>query len=209
MLLLREPTDDEVREFLAGQAGRDFSYPEVGRSRGLAGPRPTVPPGYWFDRRRTRLGRGAVVFAAACDALRRWAMFDIGWVAIRPAAPAGESWRPWSVVSPVVRLGPVRWANACRVVYAEESADHGGRTFAMAYGTLPAHAEIGEERFAVEWRFRDDAVSYEVSAFSRPGHPLARLGLPVVRLMQKRFGAGSCAAMRRAVAAASPTCGGR
>jgi uncharacterized protein (UPF0548 family) len=88
--------------------------------------------------------------------------------------------------------------NACRVVYV---VDEGGpvQRFGFAYGTLPDHAESGEERFTVEWHEADDAVWYDILAFSRPQQLLARLGYPFARRLQKRFARGSAAAMRRAV----------
>lgn len=47
--------------------------------------------------------------------------------------------------------------------------------FGFAYGTLPGHVESGEERFQIEWHRSDDSVWYDILAFSRPNHPLARL----------------------------------
>ena len=68
-----------------------------------------------------------------------------------------------------------------------------------AYRTLPGHVESGEERFLAEWDRGDDGVWYDILAFSRPNHVLTRLGYPVVRRLQKRFGRDSAAAMLRAV----------
>lgn len=62
------------------------------------------------------------------------------------------------------------------------------------------HAERGEERFTVEWRMKDDVVSYELFSFSRPAAPLAVLGFPFSRALQKRFARESLRAMRAAVA---------
>ena len=60
-------------------------------------------------------------------------------------------------------------------------------------------AESGEERFTVEWHEADDAVLYDIVAFSRPQQFLTRLGYPFARRMQKRFARDSAAAVRRAV----------
>ena len=49
-----------------------------------------------------------------------------------------------------------------------------------------------------------NSVCYEILAFSRANHFLTRLGYPLVRHMQKRFGRDSAAAMFRAVNSASP-----
>ena len=87
--------------------------------------------------------------------------------------------------------------NACRIVYTFESADE-VRRFGFAYGTLADHMESGEERFSVEWRRDDDSVWYDLLAYSRPRHPLARIALPLSRALQRRFARDSLQAMRRA-----------
>ena len=71
--------------------------------------------------------------------------------------------------------------------------------FGFAYGTLDDHMETGEERFSVEFRREDDSVWYDLFAFSRPRHPLARVGRPISRMLQRRFARDSLAAMTRAV----------
>ena len=55
------------------------------------------------------------------------------------------------------------------------------------------------ERFTVEWQGEDDTVWFEVFAFARPAHPLARAGRPFVRLVQRRFAADSFRAVAAAV----------
>jgi hypothetical protein len=52
---------------------------------------------------------------------------------------------------------------------------------------LTDHAECGEERFLVEWHRGDDSVWYDLLAFSRPRHLLARCIYPYVRWLQRRF----------------------
>lgn len=59
--------------------------------------------------------------------------------------------------------------------------------------------ECGEERFLVEWNHDDDSVFYDLFAFSKPQHPLAKLGFPFTRLGQKQFIKDSKAAMQAAV----------
>lgn len=68
---------------------------------------------------------------------------------------------------------------ACRIVYV---IDEPG-TFGFGYGTLPAHPEQGEEAFTVH-RDQHGDVSFVITAFSRPRHPLARLGGPLTRRIQ-------------------------
>jgi uncharacterized protein (UPF0548 family) len=87
--------------------------------------------------------------------------------------------------------------NACRIVYVLE--EHGAvEKYGFAYGTLPDHAAIGEERFTVEFDVKAGAVWYDLFAFSRP-RALARLAYPVARTLQKRFARDSKDAMRKAV----------
>ncbi|MGB3683852.1 MAG: DUF1990 domain-containing protein [Rubrobacteraceae bacterium] len=189
MFLLGEPSGEYVKEFLRGQEDQPFSYAEVGKSRTGA------PSGYTVDHNRVRLGEGEEVFVRAAEALRRWKMFDLGWVRILPpdarievgttVAVVGRHYGFWSL-------------NACRIVYLIEEEGE-VRRYGFAYGTLPEHAESGEERFTVEWNRADDSVWYDVYAFSRPKHPLARLGYPVGRMLQKRFARDSKQAMKRSV----------
>ena len=94
-----------------------------------------------------------------------------------------------------VGWGPLQLTAPCRVVYTVDTPDRQG----FAYGTLPGHAETGEARFLIEWDRKEGGVWYDILAFSRPRHFLARLGYPLVRKAQKQFGRDSAAAMRRAV----------
>ena len=55
----------------------------------------------------------------------------------------------------------------------------------FAYGTLPGHAETGEELFAVRYDPTDGAVYAEVIAFSRHGTWWSRLGSPVTAFVQR------------------------
>ena len=123
-------------------------------------------------------------------------MSSLGWTSIQPAnAPV----TPGETVAAVIRHYGFWSLNACRVVYLLDEEEEGVRRTGFAYGTLPAHAEIGEERFAVEWRLADDSVWYDLYAFSRPGHLLARLGYPLARRLQRRFASASKQAMLDAV----------
>ena len=188
MLALRKPSAQQLRDFLAAQPKLDLTYSAVGATA-------AVPPaGYVVDRTRIQLGEGAGTFAAAQAALARWEHFRLGWVKTWPLeAPiqAGQ------VVAVMARLFGLGLLNVCRIVYVVN--DEGPvQRYGFAYGTLPAHAESGEERFTVEWHEADDAVWYDILAFSRPQQLLARLGYPLARRLQKRFARDSAAAMKRA-----------
>jgi uncharacterized protein (UPF0548 family) len=189
MFLLAKPSDDSVRRFLAAQHEQTFSYAEVGMTQDAR------TSTYNRDHHRTRLGNGAEVFAKACDALRQWTMFDLGWVKLFNANT------PLATGATVcVRIHHFGfWSlNACRIVYL---VDEGGpvKRYGFAYGTLTGHGERGEERFTVEWHRADDSVWYDILAYSRPNHLLAKLGYPLTRALQKRFARDSQQAMWRAV----------
>lgn len=194
MLSLRKPSPDSIRRILAAQAKLPFSYAAVGATA-------TSPPaGYVVDRTRIRQGEGEAVFRSAIAALRRWEQFRLGWV---------EAWSPETpiqtgeVVAVMGHAIGLWWLNSCRIVYVVDESGPISR-FGFAYGTLPGHVESGEERFLIEWDRADDSVWYDILAFSRPNHFLTRLGYPVVRRTQKRFGRDSAVAMFRAVNSASP-----
>ena len=70
-----------------------------------------------------------------------------------------------------MHLGPVR--APCRVVYVVDEPDRRG----FAYGTLPGHAESGEELFLVRYDPATDEVYAEVTAFSRHGDVVEPAGL--------------------------------
>jgi uncharacterized protein (UPF0548 family) len=189
MFSIRKPSVETVRRFFDRQKTLDFSYAEVGASR------ETPPVGYDFDHHRVRLGEGQAVFRAAYAALWRWEMFNFPWVELyKPQTPIAQG----EVVA-FLASGLGLWSlNACRIVYVLEQIGE-VETRGFAYGTLPGHVETGEERFSVQWHHADDSVWYDLRAFSRPNHILARIGYRFVRRLQKRFAADSMAAMARAV----------
>jgi uncharacterized protein (UPF0548 family) len=97
----------------------------------------------------------------------------------------------------VARCVGLWWVNACRIVAVVDEADR----FGYACGTLPGHAGTGEERFVVEWDRTDGGVWYDLASFSRPRHALVRLGAAYLRVVQRRFGRESAAALSRAIKA--------
>jgi uncharacterized protein (UPF0548 family) len=190
VILLRKPYEAQIRRFLEGQRSLPFSYPEVGASRDGA------PPGYPVNHHYGRLGTGQETFAHAVEAIQGWKMYETGWTQLYwPEAPIAEG----TVVGILGRHFGLWSLNACRIAYTiEEEVPHLMR-YGFAFGTLPGHVEQGEERFTVEWRRVDDSVSYEVFAFARPAHPLAKAGPPFVRMVQRRFAADSLRSMAAAV----------
>ena len=151
------------------------------------------PAGYVLDHTREALGTGEQVFAAAKQALCAWRQFQLPWL-----ESTGGALQIGTVVGILAHTAGWWWSNACRIVYVIDEQDSITR-FGFAYGTLPDHVGSGEERFLIEWDHHDDRVWYDVLAFSRPQHLLARAGYPLVRRIQKRFGREYSAAMRIAV----------
>ncbi|MBA4016507.1 MAG: DUF1990 domain-containing protein [Pirellula sp.] len=184
MFLLRQPTAPVINRFLQSQARLDFTYLEVGATA------TNSPEKFVVDHTRIRLGSGEELFRSAKRAVEGWRQFDLGWL---HAYPADTPIRAGEVVAVVARTGGVWSVNAARIVYVLDEP----RRFGFAYGTLPGHVERGEERFLVE-RLEDDSVWYDIKAFSQPMHILTKLGYPLVRRLQKRFGRESAAAMQRA-----------
>jgi uncharacterized protein (UPF0548 family) len=180
--LVRPPAgvlDALVRE----QAGCDLSYREAGATAG------TMPPGYRHDRWEIDLGAfDGGTFPRLAAALRHW----------QPQRGAGFTVFPGEPVTPgltfalVVPLPAGYVTGAGRVIYVTDQPEDYG----FAYGTLPAHPEQGEEAFRVA---RDGGrLVFTVTAFSRPRHPVARLGGPVTRALQLRANRSYLRAMRRA-----------
>ncbi len=156
------------------------------------------PPGYNVDHNQIQVGRGELAFKRAKMALVRWRMFELPWVLLCwPNTPV----EPGNVVGVLAHVTGGWWLNACRIVYLVDESGEVER-FGFAYGTLPDHAERGEELFTVEWRHTDDSVWYDLLSYSQPNHQLARLAGPIARQTQKRFAADSKLAMKRAVGGA-------
>lgn len=187
------PDREAIRRFVARQSREPFSYADVGATAD-AGRLAALPAGCVLDRDRVALGTGRAVYERAVAAVRRWEMFRLGWVELCwPDAPIAEG----AGVAVLVRVLGLWSLHACRVVYVVDEAGPPAR-FGFAYGTLPAHALRGEERFCVEWRAEDDRVGYELLRFSQPGGAAGRLARPWARRIQRRFARDSLRAMRAA-----------
>jgi uncharacterized protein (UPF0548 family) len=136
-----------------------------------AGP---LPEGYHHLRKSAVIGRGRRRFDEAAAGVMRWGMLRGAGVRVEATSELAQ------VGSEViVHLGPVR--APCRVVYVIDEPDRRG----FAYGTLPGHAESGEELFAVRYDTATENVYAEVTAFSRHGTWWSRLGAPVTSLIQR------------------------
>ncbi len=177
MFLPTEPSADVISKFITSQRDLPFSYEAVGSTNGIP------PRVYTIDHNRIQIGSGQRVYQRAVEALRHWRHFDLGWARIAPPNVVIEV---GATVAVKTRAYGFWSLNACRVVYLINE-DSQNKRFGFAYGTLPDHAEEGEERFTVEWHGDDDSIWYDILAFSRPHHPLVRLTFPLARRLQKRF----------------------
>lgn len=192
MFRFTPPQDQDVRRLIADLEDGELSYSEVGATAH------TVPAGYNIDHNRIELGSGERVWARAVAGVRAWQMFNIPWLRLYwPDTPL----RVGAVVVIAMHHFGFFSLNACRIVYVvdEDKPSDASARFGFAYGTLTTHAESGEERFLIEWDRASDKVFYDILAFSRPRHTLAKVAYPLGRSLQKAFAECSKKAMLAAV----------
>ena len=153
---------------LTDLAGKPLTYTEIGATAGV------MPAGYRHLQKSAVIGRGRQRFEEAAAEGMRWGM-------LRGAGLQVEATAPTAAVGAevLVHLGPV--TAPCRVVYVVDEPDRRG----FAYGTLPGHAECGEELFLVRYDPATEDVYAEVAAFSRHATWWSRLGSPVTSLIQR------------------------
>jgi uncharacterized protein (UPF0548 family) len=164
MFRLRKPDELDLARLRERCRDLPLSYREVGCSRAL--------------------GSGAAAFERARTEVRAWRMLRLGWV--EPCWPDTEV-KHGMLVGTLARVFGLWAVNVCRIVLVIEEEGPVMR-YGLAYGTLPGHAEIGEERFLVEWHRDDDSVWYDIRAVSKAGGLLTRLAYPLTRRLQRRFG---------------------
>ena len=183
MFLVRKPSAETMARLVRDQAGRELTYPQHGATRGA------MPPGYRHDEWEAELGSlPADDFDRLADGLTHWLVQRQSGITIFPDEPASEglTFALWFGL-------PAGYVTAVgRVVYVTNEPDRRG----FAYGTLPEHPECGEEAFHL--LRRGSQVAFNVRAFSRPAQPLARLGAPVTRALQRRMNQAYLSAMRAA-----------
>jgi uncharacterized protein (UPF0548 family) len=147
-----------------------------------------------IDQAAVAIGHGEADFERARAALLAWKQFDIGWV---ETFPPQALLAVGTVVAVLIRHFGFWSLNGCRVVYCTGDDGDDSR-FGFAYGTLTNHAESGEELFEVFIDPRSEEVIYRIRASSWPQATLARLGHPIVRVLQERFRKQSAVALQRA-----------
>lgn len=194
LLRLQRPTNSEIAACLSS-ADQPFSYSEVGATKALSASLPGPSGGrYDFDHREFPIGTGRELFERARDSLMAWRHLEIPWLEFHGASTPA---RPGQVVATLVSVAGFWFFNPCRVVYIERPQSPAD-VVAFAYGTLPGHAECGEERFQVSFNATTGEVKYQIAAFSRPAIALSKLGYPIARRLQRRFAESSARALARA-----------
>jgi uncharacterized protein (UPF0548 family) len=148
-----------------------FTYSEVGSTRG-----DTMPSGYRSLRRGLRIGAGSERFEQAARVLLGWDMHRRAGLRVRTS---NEHVVQGAVAVLRLGVGGLGVSAPVRVVYLVDEPRRKG----FAYGTLPGHPESGEEAFVAELH-DDSAVTFTITAFSRPSTLLARVGGPVGSAIQ-------------------------
>lgn len=151
---------------------RALTYAEVGASLG------ELPPEYHHQDRSRLIGTGRSAFAAAAERILTWQMQLGAGLRVRAELARVEA---DTVVEIGLGLGRVRFWAPCRILQVVDEPRRRG----FSYGTLPGHAEVGEEAFLVTI---DDLerVRTQVRAFSRQGPIWARVLDPGIRLVQSQ-----------------------
>lgn len=167
MSSLRKPSLEELNGVLELWHDASLSYT------------PPLGAGFISDEHSVRLGSDEAAWRAACEALDAWRMFP-AWAEVVRCEAKGQE--PGQIVAMVTRIGGLWWVNPCRILRRCDSAD----THGFVYGTLPQHAECGEEQFVIEKR-ANGGVWYVIRAFSCPRHWMAWIGFPLARWWQCRF----------------------
>jgi uncharacterized protein (UPF0548 family) len=154
------------------QSSLDVTYHPVGIT--------DLPPpidGYHFVRGTTQLGEGRGTYERAVRSLQEWRVHERVGLSVTSNRPDVEQ---GSTAVCQMRIVGLNVTIVCRVVKIFDDENQWG----FAYGTLPHHVEQGEELFLVARR-SDGTVHFSVSAFSRPRHPLVKVGAPVARAVQR------------------------
>jgi uncharacterized protein (UPF0548 family) len=135
-----------------------FTYPEVGATR--TGRRPGGYRHLTVRRRLSRHAHPAEDLAWLGEQLLTWQVHAAARVRLEADAPVAA---PGVRVTTLLGVGPAVLREACEVVWVERTADR----VAFGYGTLPGHAFVGEEMFAVE-RDASGDLWWRIEVFSRP-----------------------------------------
>lgn len=184
MISLYIPSNDQIRDFLKKQEILPFTYHEIGKTSIQ-----TRIQSYDNDYLKVKIGTGEEDFQKAIAAIQDWRMFPRKWTRILlEEMPVLEG----ACVAMFAHFAGIWWRNACRIVYVINEP----KRYGFAYGTLPAHIESGEELFLVS-KDEKGIVWYEIRAFSRPKHWIAKVSYPIIRLLQAQFRRDSARQMEK------------
>lgn len=190
-LRFSKPDQSAIDALLLKQGDRDLSYAMAGCTQEITAHQ-NCHSGFTRDHNRIQLGQGQACFQRAKQAIQKWEMFNLGWVQITDTSTPIE---PGSLACVRVNLFGLWSLNVCRIVYLLNEPTPTGSRYGFGYGTLPHHAEQGEERFTIEWNSEDGSVWYDILAFSRPANWLTWTFNPAIRRFQKKFALDSKQAM--------------
>jgi uncharacterized protein (UPF0548 family) len=180
------PSQQKTTIFIAGQKKLDFTYEALEATLGE-----NKIEGFDNDFQKVVIGKGETAFRKAKLAIQKWQMFPSTWTKILPEdTPIQKS----EIVAMYAQFLGIWCGNACKIVYVIDEKNR----FGFAYGTLPGHIERGEELFLVELLDNGD-VEYTIKAFSRPRHILAKIGYPIIRVLQEKFRQDSAKQMENIV----------
>eukprot|EP00775_Hariotina_reticulata_P007142 gene7142-7357_t len=208
---LRRPTLEQEKEVCSNGMRSGSNFKCAGSSLN-APPLPVaaLEHGWWnIDHERIKVGYGKKTYEATKGLLSKWGQFQLPWAQVQPTTPI----LPGTPVCVAANVFGLWTAVPLQVVYQQEAKwqqrqqcnssvgrRRRGRQMSYAQACLHTHFLAGEERFKVEWDQSDDSVWYDIYTFSRPAHPLAWIGYPVVRHLQQRFRHDSLRAVARAAA---------
>lgn len=183
LLSLTPPSAERLERVVAAESTAALTYSAVGATG-----RGERPAGYRHDSWNVDVGADdGSRFDRCARAVLAWEAQRGAGITVFPDRPVAPD-LTFALVLPL----PIGYAIAtARIVQVVEEETVAG----FAYGTLPSHPEEGEEIFLVHRR--DGRVSFEVTAFSRPRDPLARLGAPVTRWLQVRTNRTYLGAIRK------------
>jgi uncharacterized protein (UPF0548 family) len=145
MFLLTKPSPATIDSYAQKQGKLELSYTFGGATH----PQRYSPPlGYTLDHNRVCLGTGEAVFKRAVTNLEHWQMYHTGWTFIQT-----KTLHEGMCNSLLAKHFGFYSLHVLKVIYIVREARH----VAFSVGTLPGHAQQGEERFLVEW-LADDSV---------------------------------------------------
>jgi uncharacterized protein (UPF0548 family) len=183
MRIAWRPDPNSLHRALAEAEAAELTYTESTGSDAEV-----LPSGYAHLFESTPVGSGRPAFERLAGALLAWDLHRAARMVLATSTPSVE---PGCTVVNAAPIGPLALLAPCRVVARIDEQDRRG----FAYGTLPGHPLVGEERFTVEID-ADERVHLRIRSFSRPVG-LARTCPPIARAGQRMVNRRYAEAARR------------